>query len=134
MADFTLRATAGTEKRRWSDPASETKPSRITVIGSPPLYHRCRISVPVTIAASAVDGSWGEGALDGLLGGRLFSWWFAGQPTTGAPIFFSPAGNSSVLIFTPVGEGSMLLVAARANGLVSGEMSGGRVALHLRCE
>lgn len=134
MADFTLRAVLGTEKLLWDDPATETRPSRITVIGSAPLYHRCKVGVPVNVSASSVDGSWAEGDLDASLGGRLFSWWFAEHPIAGAPVFVSPPGNSSVLIFTPSSVGSLLLVAARPNAIVSDVMTGGRVAMHLRCE
>lgn len=125
MADYTLRVTLGATKRPWTDPASATKPSRITMIeGISPVYHRITVGALVQIAATPNGGT--EGALDGTLGGRLFSWWFAESPMGGAPIFAVPPGNSSVMMFTPANVGSYLAVAARANG--------GRVALHMRCE
>jgi hypothetical protein len=114
MPNFDVRITAGATRAVWVDPADGEKPSRLNYNEARPhTYRETTVGVPVTISA-IVNGV--TAPLDAALGGDLFTAWFGEVPTWPAPALSSPAGQSSVVTFTPEHEGHHLLVGSRASG------------------
>jgi hypothetical protein len=99
VPDFSVRFTDGTAVQRWSDPATETLPSRINPAPNhPPLRQVAAVGEQVEVSA-IVEGV--EAPLDASLGGRLFFGWWIEYPTIEPPALVVPAGQSSVRRFTP---------------------------------
>ena len=114
MANFTARFTAGVAIADWFDPAG-ARPSRLNnTTGIGPKYFQA-IGGALVTAACTPDGL-AEGAADGLLGGNLFTCWFAEWPGISAPPLVQAAGLSSVIQFNPIWYGHYLLVIYRPSG------------------
>lgn len=124
MADFTVRPTAGTTTIDWLDLAGTGRPTRLNPAGQPHRYFKAVLSAAVTLKCTPDGGS--EGALDGALGGRLFTSWVGEKPDMSIPTLVSPAGNSSVATFTADLAGHYMVVFRRTGG--------GAVAIHIDVE
>lgn len=123
MADFTARPTAGTSTLDWLD-LPGVRPSRLNPAGQPHRYFKVVVGVAVTLKCTPDGGA--EGALDGALGGRLFTSWIGERPDASAPTLSSVAGNSSVATFTPDLVGHYMVVFRRTGG--------GAVGIHIDAE
>ncbi len=115
MANFTARFTNGTTIAEWFDPASLSRPSRLNnTTGIGPKYDLAS-SPLVTIACTPAGLA--EGAADSLLGGNLFTCWFAEFPGLSLPPpLFQAVGLSSVIKFAPTAAGHYLIVIYRPAG------------------
>ncbi len=102
MPDFSAAFTAGATLVAWTDPPDSARPSRLNpIIGHGHQRRVGLVGAQVTITAT-VGGV--VAPLDAALGGRLFAGMFAEVPSL-APVITSPAGQSSVLRFTPLKAG-----------------------------
>lgn len=139
MPDFIARVSLGAIVVPWSDPASASKPSRLNPhAGIAHQYIRASagnmVEVRLTLTDGPFDGT-AEAPLDGALGGRLFTWFWAEHPPGGAVPIFTPPGQSSLATFTFTTTGGYLLVAQRGSlppspiGIPSSKLG-----IHLRCE
>lgn len=124
MQDFTIAPTAGLTLQQWQDPERPPTtlgpgaPSRLNPIdGYPHTKYVGVVGTQIELTAS-VGGV--AGPLDAALGGRLFTPWFVERPCVHG--FASPAGQSSVVRFTPWVAGHYCIGVGRTNG--------GHVLLH----
>jgi hypothetical protein len=115
VADFAAAFTAGVTLEPWDDPSSVSpdRPSRINP--RPEHIHKRHVGttgveVEVTATVAGVAGP-----LDATLGGELFSLSFHEGPTLPFPAVSSPAGQSSILRFTPSAVGHYTVQLSRPN-------------------
>lgn len=113
MADFRLEFSAGATLEPWSDPADVLAdlPSRLNA--RPEHEHTRHVAVSgVQVELKARVGGV-LAPVDATLGGVLFAASFLELPSFPPPAFSSPAGQSSVVRFTPVTLGHYTLSIAR---------------------
>ena len=123
MPDFELRPQASLVfvSMPWTDPATATKPSRVT-------DHLARQRFAWTTYTNELFEVWArsdatgvEGEPDTALAGRLYTAWFAEVPALVSP-YFSPGYTSRIQCMVPL-PGHCVLVVQRPQG--------GRIALHI---
>lgn len=120
MANFTVVVT-GVSLTVWTDPADGSRPTRLNASAATPhRYYNATTGAAVTITATVAGVS---GPMDATLSGETFTHLISEAPTLPAPAISSPAGQSSVASFTPLGPGLYLFTMRR--------VSGGAVHLHI---
>jgi hypothetical protein len=120
MPDFSASFTSGATLVAWTDPPDATRPTRLNpIIGH---GHLRRVGVVGDLVSITARVGLVTAPLDTALGGRLFLGMFAETPGAVPPIT-SPAGQSSVVSFTPTVAGHYTFMLRRAGG--------GGLALHL---
>jgi hypothetical protein len=121
VQDFTASPTAGLVLQQWQDPerppgtlggTDPGAPSRINPIDGYP--HTKRVGVVGTEIELTASVGGVAGPMDAALGGRLFTRWFVETPCVHG--FTSPAGQSSVVRFTPWVAGHYCVGVGRVNG------------------
>ncbi len=113
MANFTARFTSGTVVADWFDPAA-AHPTRLNnTTGIGPKFDRASSAF---ITMKCTPAGLAEGADDSLLGGNLFTCWFAEWPGTVVPSLIQLPGLSSVITFYPAAAGHHLIVIYRPSG------------------
>lgn len=124
MADFYLRPATGFSLSQWLDPARPAgtlgsgdagAPTRLNPrVGLPHTRWRCEVGTLCSVLA-VLDGET-DAPVDGELGGRLFSAWWAEWPTDGLVTIFPEAGVTANMEFTPMRAGHHLLAVHRPSG------------------
>ena len=121
MQDFIVSPTAGLTLQPWQDPerppatlspSDAGAPSRLNPI--PGYGHKMFVGVVGTEIELTATVAGVAGPLDAALGGRLFTRWFVETPCVHG--FTSPAGQSSVIRFTPWVPGHYCVGIGRVNG------------------
>jgi len=134
MAADDIVPVAGVDLREWLDPARPADtlypgdlgaPSRLNPF--PGVPHRMRIATVGELVELVAEVLGVIAPLDTSLSGRLFTAWVVERPPTCPPLSFSsPAGQSSVQMFTPPVEGHYTIGVAREGG--------GSVLVHIDAE
>lgn len=116
MPNFTARLFSGGTVTVWSDPATATAPSRLNP--NPARLHTyLRVAPSTSISVRATVGGV-EGPLDGALGGKLFTAWWAHWSGPFPPAIVQPAGQTSVanVTFGATHLGHFILFLGRDGG------------------
>lgn len=118
VPDFSAAFASGVTLEPWVDPPSAdgTRPSRANTNSQHP--HRRRVGAPGTqITVQATVAGLGTAPLDSALDGRTFLAWLVEWPGQDMPPgIATPAGQSSLVRFTPARAGHHTLVMRRAGG------------------
>lgn len=113
MSDFRLEFTDGVTLQPWEDPADVPgdRPSRLNARAEHP-HTRHVGELGVQVELTAIVGL-SHGPLDVTLGGVLFTAVLAEFPQSPPPAISSPAGQSSIVRFTPNALGHYTIRIAR---------------------
>lgn len=107
----------------WKDPPSLSRPSRVTTtLGRSRFAWQVQVNTQFQVWARPDGGAAGDP--DTVLGGRLFTAWFAESPELPVSPSYS-VGYSGRIYFTPTLIGHIVLVVRRKDG--------GAVVLHIDC-
>lgn len=110
MATFDIVLVAGASVVDWSDPATDTSPTRLNSPRIPPRYYRVSAALPADIELKALVGG---AELDDVAIGYSFSWAWAqigGGPVPGF-IWTPPNSFHPTVTFRPRNVGLWLIRA-----------------------